>query len=83
MMGDFALGGPSVLLEVARRGTGFNVSLGILIPASSSAAWTVTGVAATDPDFQDDEDQELEEIEDELQREPVLPYFRIGYQFGL
>ncbi|MEM8601210.1 MAG: hypothetical protein AAGF99_14920 [Bacteroidota bacterium] len=81
--GDFALGGPSVLLEVARRGTGFNVSLGVLIPASSRAEWTVTGMAADDPDFQEDVDLELEEIEDELQRLPVLPYFRIGYQFGL
>ncbi|MEL6445655.1 MAG: hypothetical protein AAFQ86_15610 [Bacteroidota bacterium] len=83
VLGDFSVGGPSVLLEVARRGAGFNVGLGVLIPATASADLTAEGPVADEPEFQADLEQELDEIEDELRRVPVLPYFRIGYQFGL
>lgn len=81
--GDFSVGGPGLMLEIGRRGTGFNIGLGLVVPASTSAALSVSGVVGDDPAFRENAEAEVEDIEDTLAVVPVLPYLRIGYLIGL
>ncbi|MEM1116987.1 MAG: hypothetical protein AAGJ11_10810 [Bacteroidota bacterium] len=80
---DIRLGGPAAVVEIGRRGRGVNVGLGVAVPARPRVELAFSGSAAQDPDFQQDVDREVEDIEDELGVVPVLPFLRLGYQFGL
>lgn len=80
---EFRLGGPAPVFELGRRGRGFNVGLGVILPVRASVDVAFTGPVTDDPAFQASLEQELGDIEDEIKIISALPFFRIGYQIGI
>ena len=81
LTGSFEVGGPSVALHLGWRGDGFNFGLGVF-SYNRSASLDASGPVGNDPEFRANVDQEIDNILEELDVVPVIPYLRIGYQFG-
>lgn len=82
LSGDFKVGGPSLAFHVGWRSKGFNFSLGVFTLASS-ASLDASGPLGNDPSVRANIDDEITGILTEIEVIPVIPYLRIGYQFGL
>lgn len=82
LVGTFSVGGPRPTFLLGWRGRGFNFGLGATVGYASSVAFEVTGPAAARQDMRDSVEQQRQEIEDAIKKVPVLPYLRIGWQFG-
>ena len=82
LTGDFEIGGPSLALQLGWRSAGFNFGLGVFT-FNSSASIDASGPLGSDPTFRADVDREIEMAKDDLEVIPVIPYLRIGYQFGI
>ena len=85
---EFRIGGPAPVLEVGRRGRGVNVGVGVVLPVAVRVDVRFDGPLADDPAFQAALDAELQNIEDAIEESDlifvdVLPFVRLGYQFGL
>lgn len=81
----FRLGGPTPVIEIGRRGRGFNVGIGAIIPINTKVDLAFPGNTLS-PDreaqLEADLETEISDIRDDLRFIPGLPFFRIGYQFG-
>ena len=82
LTGTFESNRPTLALQIGWRGKGFNASFGIS-PFNTSANLTASGPAGSNPVFQNDVEEEIDRIKNEIERFPLLPYIRIGYQFSL
>lgn len=79
---NFRLGGPAPVFELGRRGRGFNVGLGVILPVNVKADVNFIGPIADDPTFRQELDKEIESIKDEVRYVSILPFLRLGYQIG-
>lgn len=59
------------------------VDLGVLLTGSPKVRVHVSGVIADDPQFQEDLDAEIRELEDELSSFRVFPHLSFGLRFGI
>ena len=81
----FRLGGPTPVIEVGRRGQGFNAGIGLVIPINTKVELTFPDNALSPErkaQLETDLEAEVEDIRDKLRFVPGLPFLRIGYQFG-
>ena len=80
---DFEFGGiaPAVMLGLRREG--FNFGLGVAITGSPKFTSFATGTLKDDPQFLADLASDVADIQDDLDRIPVLPILRIGWQIGV
>lgn len=81
---EFRLGGPTPVFEIGRRGKGFNVGIGVIVPINTKVDLTFPdNTVPNQAQFEADLEAEISEVRDELRFIPLLPFFRIGYQFGV
>ena len=81
LTGTFETQRPVVAFLIGWRGKGFNLGIGIS-PLNTTGSIEASGPIGRDSAFQEDVQQEIDNVLQEIERVPVLPYFRIGYQFG-
>lgn len=83
LAGEIDFGGPAPAIMLGRRSGGFNLGVGVAFTGSPKFNLNVTGPIADDPQFQADLEVERRNAQEELDRIPVLPMVRLGWQFGL
>lgn len=83
LAGNLDFGGPAPAIMLGRRSGGFNIGVGVAFTGSPKFRLDVTGAIADDPQFQADLEVERKNAQEELNKLPVLPMFRLGWQFGL
>lgn len=81
--GDFTFGKTAPVLYIGWRGAGLNFGLGLTTTTDADVQLSASGPVSLSPEFQQSLAEEEDRIRDELEVVPVLPYFRIGWQFGL
>lgn len=79
---EFRLGGPAPMIEIGRRGRGFNAGLGLILPVNVKADVRFNGPIAEEPMFKEEMDKEIGTIKDAVRYVSVLPFLRLGYQIG-
>ena len=82
LTGSFDFGGPAPAFMVGRRSGGFNLGVGVALTGRPQVNLTATGALSEDPQFQADLDREVQAAQAELDRIPVMPLIRLGWQFG-
>ena len=82
VVGEFWARGPVPVFVLGWRGRGFNFGVGVTTGYDAKVDLRVTGPAANRQDVRESVAREQQNIEDELKKVPVLPYLRIGWQFG-
>lgn len=82
MIGEFTLEGTWPAVMLGWRGKGVNFGLGVAFIKDPVIDIRATGPIASDPFFQAELEQEIDDIQDDL-KIGVLPIFRFGYQFGI
>ncbi len=82
VVGEFWARGPVPIFMLGWRGRGFNFGVGVTTGYDARAELTVTGPAATRQDVRESVAREQQNIEDGFKKVPVIPYLRIGWQFG-
>lgn len=81
--GTLSVRGPRPTFLLGWRGEGLNFGLGVTGGYAFRFNLEANGPAASSAEFRQRVEQERQEIQDRLKRMPVLPYFRLGWQFGL
>ena len=80
--GDFSVRGPVPVLVLGWRGAGFNLGVGVTPGHADHVALEAFGPAASRQDVQESVARERQDIKDQLRDIPVIPYLRLGWQFG-
>jgi hypothetical protein len=75
--------GPAPAIMVGLRGAGLNVGVGVAFTGSPEFTLSATGTEQNSQQFIQDLNTETDAVQDELDILPVLPMFRIGWQFGI
>lgn len=70
---------PAAVLGIS--GKGFNFLIGAALAKPTLDAYA-TGPIGSNATFKADVDAELQDVRDDLDKIPVLPYLRLGWQFG-
>lgn len=80
---DFEYGGVAPAVMLGLRSGGINVGLGVAFTGTPQYTLDATGSIRNDPDFAADLALDQSDVQDELDKIPVLPLLRIGWQFGV
>lgn len=81
---DFEFGGVAPAVMLGLRGAGLNVGIGVAFTGKPTFSARATGpLLQNDPQFLADLQSDVDEVQEELDRVPVLPMFRIGWQIGV
>lgn len=66
-----------------KRGVGFFLDLGVAFHGEPAVSVTASGPIASVPQFQQDLDEEIADIQDEVSKFTVFPVVRLGLMIGL
>ncbi len=80
--GVFSARGPIPVVMLGWRGRGFNFGVGVTTGYAAKVELTASGPYASRPEVQESLEEERQDIEDQIREVPVLPYLRLGWQFG-
>lgn len=83
MIVEFEFGGVSPAVMLGMRGKGFNFGIGAAFTGKPAYTMRATGSIQNDPQFQADLVDELVDIKDVLDKIPVMPLLRFGWQIGV
>ena len=75
------IGGPSPILMFGWHGRGLNLSVGAYVN-NLTYELSVDGLIANDPTFEQDLQAEIDTQSEDFSSFPVVPFFRLGFQFG-
>ncbi len=78
---EFGSFSPAVM--VGLRKAGFNVGIGVAFSGSPKYTLSSTGSLQNDPQFLNDLDIDIEDVQETFDKIPVLPLLRIGWQIGV
>ncbi len=82
LTGRFSLKGPGPIVMAGWRGKGFNFGVGLAFLGDPDIDLGATGRLQNDAAFRAELEKERQQIQDDAKLS-MLPFFRLGYQFGL
>ena len=80
---DFEFSGPAPAAMIGLRGSGINFGLGVALTGNPKYTMTATGAIQSDPQFMFDLDEEINSVQEHLDKVPLYPLLRIGWQIGV